>query len=63
MKRASPVMTVDEVCAWLKIHKSTLYRLLKHHAFPAFKTGTEWRFNREQVEEWAAIMERQNAKK
>jgi excisionase family DNA binding protein len=57
------VMTVDEVCTYLRIHKSTLYRLLKHHRFPAFRMGDEWRFNVEDVYEWARLMERVNAKR
>jgi excisionase family DNA binding protein len=52
------VMTVEEVCAYLQIHKSTLYRLLIHHQFPGFRVGSDWRFNREQVYEWARLMER-----
>lgn len=56
-------MTVDEVCTYLKIHKSTLYRLVRHHQFPAFKMGDDWRFNVEQVIEWAQLMERRNGKR
>ena len=35
---AGPVkmMTVREVSAYLRVHPSTIYRLLKHHQIPAF---------------------------
>lgn len=46
------VMTVGEVCALLRIHQSTLYRLLKRGKFPCFKVGSDYRFNREQIDKW-----------
>jgi len=33
------VMTVREVAAYLKVHPSTIYRLLKHDQIPAFHMG------------------------
>ena len=39
------ILTVKEVAAYLKIHPSTLYRLLKRQGLPAFKMGSDWRFN------------------
>jgi excisionase family DNA binding protein len=44
------VMTLDEVAQFLKIHPSTVYRLLKQHSIPAFKLGSDWRFNQESIE-------------
>jgi excisionase family DNA binding protein len=38
-------MTVPEVSAYLKIHPSTVYRLLRRHQIPAFRIGGDWRFN------------------
>ena len=35
----SPVMTVAEVCEFLRINRSTLYRLLKAHKIPSFRVG------------------------
>jgi excisionase family DNA binding protein len=49
----SPVWNADEVCEYLKIHPGTLYKLVKYHKFPAFKMGSDWRFNVEQIEQWA----------
>jgi len=57
-KLSSPVLTPDEVCAELKIHLSTLYRLIKFHHFPHFKIGSDFRFNREHIREWAELQER-----
>jgi excisionase family DNA binding protein len=50
-------MTLDEVAAFLQVHPSTIYRLLKRHEIPAFKMGSEWRFNRESIERWIQALE------
>jgi excisionase family DNA binding protein len=48
----SPVMTLAEVSAYLHIHPSTCYRLLKQHKIPGFKIGADHRFNREVIDQW-----------
>lgn len=47
------VMTVPEVASYLRVHQSTIYRLLKKAGLPAFKIGADWRFYRHAVDEWA----------
>ena len=46
------VLTLDEVAVFLRVHPSTVYRLLKKRQIPAFKMGSDWRFNQESVERW-----------
>jgi excisionase family DNA binding protein len=46
------VMTVLETAEYLHVHQSTIYRLLKRGEIPAFKVGSDWRFNRETVDRW-----------
>ncbi len=46
------VLTVTELAEYLRVHRSTIYRLLKAHKLPAFKIGSDYRFNREQIDEW-----------
>ena len=46
------VMTVREVSAYLHVHPSTIYRLLKRHQIPAFHVGSDWRFNIETIDNW-----------
>jgi excisionase family DNA binding protein len=53
------VLTLDEVAEFLKVHPSTVYRLLKRHSIPAFKVGSDWRFNQESIESW--IKKRESA--
>lgn len=51
------VMTLEEAAEFLRVHPSTIYRLLKRHEIPAFKMGSDWRFNQESIERW--ILERE----
>src|SRR5579863_1658377 len=46
------VMTLEEVAEYLRVHPSTIYRLLKQRSLPAFKVGSDWRFARTQIDEW-----------
>jgi excisionase family DNA binding protein len=55
------VMTLEETAEFLKVHPSTVYRLLKKHRIPAFKMGSDWRFNLESIEKWIQKREAENA--
>lgn len=46
------VMTVREVSAYLQVHPTTNYRMLKHGQLPAFHIGSDWRFNIEAIDHW-----------
>jgi excisionase family DNA binding protein len=46
------VLTLEEVAEYLQVHPSTVYRLLKSRKIPAFKMGSDWRFNQESVDKW-----------
>ena len=48
----SPVLTVRNVAEYLHVHPSTIYRLLKSKQLPAFRVGSDWRFNREEIDRW-----------
>ena len=49
---ASSMMTLGEVARYLRLHRSTLYRLAKLGIIPGFKVGSQWRFNKERVDQW-----------
>jgi excisionase family DNA binding protein len=51
------VMTLEEVADYLRVHPSTIYRLLKKKQLPAFKVGSDWRFNLESIDKWRAEAE------
>jgi excisionase family DNA binding protein len=46
------ILTVAELAEYLRVHRSTIYRLLKARKLPAFKIGSDWRFNREHIDKW-----------
>lgn len=46
------VMTITELSAYLKISKSTLYKLAQKGKLPGHKVGRHWRFHREAVDAW-----------
>jgi excisionase family DNA binding protein len=46
------VMTLEEVANYLRVHPSTIYRLVKRGKLPAFKVGSDWRFNQESIDTW-----------
>lgn len=46
------VMTIDELSVYLKIAKSTLYKLAQEGKLPGQKVGRHWRFHREAVDAW-----------
>lgn len=56
--RESKVLTVGELSVYLRVHSSTVYRLLKKGMLPAFKVGSDWRFNIEAIDEWRSGMEK-----
>ena len=45
------VLTVAEVAAFLRVNRSTVYKLIRRGELPAFKVGSDWSFNRTQIEE------------
>jgi excisionase family DNA binding protein len=49
---SSEIMTVKELAEYLKVHASTVYRQLKLGQLPAFKVGSDWRFNVEAIDRW-----------
>jgi excisionase family DNA binding protein len=52
MRTEAKVMTIGQLCQYLRLHHSTIYRLLRRHQLPCFKIGNEWRFNVEAIDRW-----------
>ena len=46
------MLVVDEIATLLRMHPATIYRLIKSKKIPAFRVGSEWRFDREEVDRW-----------
>lgn len=46
------VLTIEELADYLKISKSTLYKLAQEGRIPAQKVGKHWRFRRAAIDRW-----------
>ena len=50
----SEILTLEEVAAYLKAGKRTVYRLAQKGDIPAFTLGGTWRFRRSELDSWIA---------
>jgi len=51
------VFTLKEVAEYLNVHPDTVRRYVKRGELPAFKIGTDWRFNKESIDRWRKVQE------
>jgi len=62
-KKTPDVMTLDEVADYLRIPRSTVYKLDREGRIPGQKIGRQWRFRRAVVEHWLGDTESQQRRK
>jgi excisionase family DNA binding protein len=55
-----PLLTVAEVARYLRVHPTTIYRLLRQKRIPAFRVANDWRFNTEEIDRWIKVQQRGN---
>ena len=46
------ILTVVEISDYLKIPRSTIYKLVREGKIPAQKIGRHWRFRKEAIDNW-----------
>jgi len=46
------VLTITELACYLKIPKSTLYKLVREGSIPSQKIGRHWRFRKIAIDRW-----------
>jgi len=51
-ERLGAVLTIDELSTYLKIPKSTLYKLVREGKVPCQKIGRHWRFRKQAIDRW-----------
>ncbi|MBB4404241.1 MULTISPECIES: helix-turn-helix domain-containing protein [Rhizobium/Agrobacterium group] len=51
---SNEILTLEEVAAYLKAGRRTVYRLAANGQIPAFKLGGTWRFHRAELDRWIA---------
>jgi len=63
MNPGKEILNVNEVSRWLRIPKSTLYKLCGEGEIPCTKIGKHWRFDKAVLESWfdRRVRERRHA--
>jgi len=52
MASSAEILTIAELSAHLRVHPTTIYRLLREGRIPGFRVGSAWRFSRAAIEIW-----------
>jgi len=50
--KTTAVMTIEEVAGYLRIPRSSLYKLAQEGRIPCQKVGRHWRFRKEAIDHW-----------
>ena len=51
-KGPGAVLTIEDLSSYLKVPKSTLYKLVREGKVPSQKVGRHWRFRKEAIDRW-----------
>ena len=51
-EKIDDVLTIKELSVYLKISKSTLYKLVREGKVPSQKVGRHWRFRKKAIDRW-----------
>ncbi len=51
-EKPSEVLTIEDLSVYLKIPKSTLYKLVREGKVPGQKVGRHWRFRKQAIDRW-----------
>ncbi len=55
MVTSEDIFTIKELSEHLRVHPTTIYRLLRQGRLPGFRVGSNWRFNRAAIEQWERL--------
>lgn len=55
------IMTISETSKYLRIARSSLYKLAQEGKIPCQKVGRHWRFRRESIDRWLEAAQRSEA--
>lgn len=62
-ERRPTIMTLEEVARFLRLNKSTIYRMAREGTLPAWKLGNVWRFKKDAIEDWITNSQRAHEQK
>jgi excisionase family DNA binding protein len=49
-----PILTVKELAKYLRVHTTTVYRLMSTRQIPGFRVGSDWRFDLDAIDRWCS---------
>ena len=52
MARNQDILTVKELSDLLRLHPTTVYKLVRQGKIPSFRVGNEWRFRKDAIMRW-----------
>ncbi|MFC2076823.1 helix-turn-helix domain-containing protein [candidate division KSB1 bacterium] len=51
-EKPDEILTIDDLAGYLRIPKSTLYKVVREGKIPSQKIGRHWRFRKETIDRW-----------
>ncbi|MFZ3046746.1 MAG: helix-turn-helix domain-containing protein [Desulfatirhabdiaceae bacterium] len=51
-EKPGDILTIEELATYLKIPKSTLYKIVREGKVPSQKIGRHWRFRKGSIDHW-----------
>jgi len=52
MSKKQEILTIEELSEYLRIPRSTLYKLCQEGRIPSQKVGRHWRFRKDTIDKW-----------
>ena len=49
---SADILTIRDVAEYLRVTEKTVYGLAQKRKIPGFKVGGQWRFRREDLDDW-----------
>ena len=53
MEQLVEAYTAEEIAKYLKLHPYTIRRLAREKKIPAFRVGGQWRFRKDEIDNWS----------
>ena len=54
MESGHEILTMKDICDLLRVHPSTVYKMVRQGKIPSFRIGSDWRFRRDRIVRWMA---------
>ncbi len=55
-------LTIEQIAEYLQVSKEKIYKLCQRGKMPASKVGGQWRFDKNEIDQWLRKQRPQNKK-